>query len=592
MHLMSDQVFSNLIHDVQKDITKRMQRENIPGLAISILDKDVVLWEAGFGVTDHARKIPVTPHTIFSLQSCSKTFTTTAILFAIQEGLINLDTSIKKYLPGYKIQSRFEQHPEEKITLRHLLAHKAGFSHEAPIGNNFVYDTAGSTFEAHIESIQRTWLRFPVGQRFFYSNLGIDLAGYILQQVTGMPFAEYMKIKLFEPLGMSRSSFDFNEIAADDDRALGHDGFYATLRKSVPLVVPMLPSGGIYSDVTDAARFIQFHMNRGRIGDTGLLDNKYLNEMYKLPWPVDDQREGYRLGISISNHQGLQCYNHSGGGFGFLSDIIWYSDVGLGIVILTNSTSHHLQWWYAIQILDKILDLPEYKDRKSQLPAKGAPEQPIRVLPKSSSIPKHLIGHYVGKIPGSCHINLAQGELVIRYNWEKKSKQLVFYSDKEAYVFGTGTDIESNPYQRYRFFTQEDGRPAYFVNLRDGSTYSFNEGAYDKPGVEKENWRQYAGDYSIRGCYLPNLMTVYRHNGHLYLKTANTKLRMEEFAPGLFFTATGEAIDFRGEYPLIAGMVYEKINFSTKLRHGIVLTTTLIRIRISAIKASLMSRLK
>ena len=87
-----------------------------------------------------------------------------------------------------------------------LLSHTAGFTHEAPVGNNNELDPG--EFDAHVRSISDTWLRFPVGTGYAYSNLGIDLAGYILERVEGKPFAEVMRDSLLEPLGMDRSTFD------------------------------------------------------------------------------------------------------------------------------------------------------------------------------------------------------------------------------------------------------------------------------------------------------------------------------------------------------------------------------------------------
>ena len=101
-----------------------------------------------------------------------------------------------------------------------LLSHTAGFTHEAPVGNNNELDPG--TFDAHVRSISDTWLRFPVGTGYAYSNLGIDLAGYILERVERKPFAEVMRDSLLEPLGMDHSTFDRAVIRATADRAVGH----------------------------------------------------------------------------------------------------------------------------------------------------------------------------------------------------------------------------------------------------------------------------------------------------------------------------------------------------------------------------------
>ena len=183
----------SIIEDYNQRIPAIMREEKIPGLSIALVDDQQVLWSAGFGVTEKGGRTPVVTKTLFSIQSMSKSVTATAVMLAVQDGLVDLDTPITTYLPYFHVNSIFEEQPEKKITLRMLLSHTAGFTHEAPVGSNF--DRPNHTFEEHIASISDTWLLFPVGSRFSYSNLGIDMAGYILQERSGLPFTQYVKRK-------------------------------------------------------------------------------------------------------------------------------------------------------------------------------------------------------------------------------------------------------------------------------------------------------------------------------------------------------------------------------------------------------------
>jgi CubicO group peptidase (beta-lactamase class C family) len=139
-----------------------MAEQDIPGFAVAVVDDTGVLWSEGFGFTDNDHNTPITPDTIFSIQSTSKTFTAVAVLLAVQEGLLDLDTPITTYLPDFTIHSIFEEHPERTITLRMLLSHTAGFTMEAPVGNNF--DLGPVSFEDHVKTISDTWLRFQLAQ--------------------------------------------------------------------------------------------------------------------------------------------------------------------------------------------------------------------------------------------------------------------------------------------------------------------------------------------------------------------------------------------------------------------------------------------
>jgi len=156
-----------------------MKEQSIPALSIALVDQEGIVWSNCFGHI--GTDTPNTPETMFSIQSISKTFTSTAIMMAVGAGLVTLDTPVSEYIPDFSVKSYFDKDPMDIITLRHLLSHTAGLAHEAPIGNNYTIDTP--SFEEHVNSIQQTYLRYPVGERYSYSNLGLDLAAYILQVV-------------------------------------------------------------------------------------------------------------------------------------------------------------------------------------------------------------------------------------------------------------------------------------------------------------------------------------------------------------------------------------------------------------------------
>ncbi|MFI5695361.1 serine hydrolase domain-containing protein [Kribbella sp. NPDC051586] len=344
------------------EIQRRLDKHLIPGVAIGVCDPSSVRWSAGFGTTRAGGGEPITADTMFSVQSCSKMYTATAVLLAVQRGLVELDVPITQYLPEFRVNSTFEEHPERLITLRHLLSHTAGFTHEAPVGSNYL--VGRESFQAHCESIADTWLRFPVGDHDQYSNLGIDLAGYILQRISGTPFHEFVRRELLAPLGMKQTTFDSREIMRAPGRAIGHSAGHARL----PVRVPMVAAGGLYTSVNDAIRYIQLHLNDG----AGLIDPTLLSEMYGAP----DTDEGYGLGLALAHAGGIPVRGHGGGGFGFLSDMYWAPHAGLGVVVLTNSTDHPLQFELAGEILQDLI--PDHPARSTPTPAKSGDD----ALPK------------------------------------------------------------------------------------------------------------------------------------------------------------------------------------------------------------------
>jgi CubicO group peptidase (beta-lactamase class C family) len=337
-------------------IPQEMRKQHIPGMAIAIVDDNQVVWSEGFGFTDWDHKMPVSADTPFNIQSMSKSFTAAGVMLAVQDGLVDLDTPISQYLPELHFNSIFEEHPEDQITLRHLLSHTAGFTHDAPVGNN--NDLGSSTWQEHIDSITQTWLLFPVGTRYHYTNNDIDLAAHVVEVRAGMPFAQYVKIRLLDPLGMAHTSLDIDTIRAMPDRAIGHSAFY----QSIP-VSPIMAAGGVYTSANDIARYLRFYLslgkaNPGAAGETQVLDAGLIKDLYEGQFPASVDA-GYGMGLGFNRSQdetNTLRIGHSGGGFGFLSDMVWYPQLKFGVVWMSNTGDHNLQSWLTEQITNDYID--------------------------------------------------------------------------------------------------------------------------------------------------------------------------------------------------------------------------------------------
>jgi CubicO group peptidase (beta-lactamase class C family) len=538
--LRNDPEVEKIIEEFKTSIPEILKKEkDLPGLSVALVDRNGSVWEEGFGYTDKTRSHPVDASTIFSIQSMSKTFTATGIMMAVQKGLLDLDVPIKTYLPDFRIQTRFDEKPLEKITLRHLLSHKAGFTHETPVGNN--YETHSPSLEAHVLSISDTWLRYPIGTRYSYSNLGIDLAGYILQVVSGKSFEAYMEKNIFVPLGMKNSSFDAEVVRQNKNRAIGHSKPY----EKIPVAIPMIPAGSVYSSAEDMAKFIQFHLNRGKFNNKSLLKPDLIDEIYTIPFPLEGQEAGYALGIAKGffnlNETKILSLDHGGGGFGFLSVMRWFPELGFGIVILTNSVNHSsVHGSLANQIINKIITLKSNgKQIQPYLPSKKE-ASPIEMSPDAL---QNYAGYYLGRGIGF-QLKIEDDKLGIELN--KKFYPLTFYSESQ---------VSTENYD-YKFVLNAKGRPSYLVRFYDALSLDYVEGPADKPGPDKPEWKKYTGTYRYRiHGQIRGIHRVHVKNGHLYFD----RLRLiKEYQPGLFFSATGEVLDFRGEIPTWRNIKLEK----------------------------------
>ncbi|MGH3489658.1 MAG: serine hydrolase domain-containing protein, partial [Actinopolymorphaceae bacterium] len=510
-----------IVDELRQEIPDLLVEHKVPGLAIGICDASALLWSAGYGTTRAGGDQPISTSTVFSVQSTSKMYTATAVMLAVQDGLVDLDEPITTYLPEFTVRSRFETAPERRMTLRHLLSHTAGFTHEAPVGSNFLVGKA--SFGAHCRSITDTWLRFPVGHHYEYSNLGIDLAGSILQRRSGLAFHEYVRRNLLAPLGLLRTTFDHRTIARETDRAIGH----SARARRLPLRVPMVPAAGLYASVDDALRYVQFHLRAGE----QLLDPALLGEMYRIPFPAPGQRRGYGLGVDLGYWDpGVLTYNHGGSGFGFQGNLAWVPSAGLGIVVLTNSLDQRLPSTLGERVIRSLVDVP--------------PKAAAQLPPAVAAIPEDLarfVGEYVGG--GATMTVLLEGTNL----WQD-----IGGDKKRLRVVGREEVIqEDDPLHRYLLL--DDG--AYLQGIHDGTTYYRNDLAGHQPPAGPVLDPRWHGEYALTMKGVSVASVVLRsEEGASFLTIGSLSRRVDYHAPGIYYLCDGEVVDLTRTPPALANI--------------------------------------
>ncbi|UCD48990.1 MAG: beta-lactamase family protein [Phycisphaerales bacterium] len=349
-----DPKVDSAIEAFRDSVPKLMKKGGVPGYAVALVNERGILYTEGFGVTGGKSKGRVTPDTPFLICGMSKAITATAVMLAAQDGLVDLDEPITTYLPDFKVYSRFEENPERKITLRHLLSYTAGLAGEAPLGNYFE-PASKASFEDHAKSVFGTWLRFPVGRGFFYSSASSDLAAYTIQVVSGRSFEQYIKDRLFAPLGMSNSTADREEILKTTGRAVGK----MIGMSRVPAVYPALGAGGVYSSARDMGRFLQFQIGKGMVDGKPLLAASLAETMQRPAGIVrTDPNVYYGMGIFVdkrSPERTERVLHHDGWGFGFMSFMHWYPEYGIGAVALINKLPAPVFGDLALSLTDRLV---------------------------------------------------------------------------------------------------------------------------------------------------------------------------------------------------------------------------------------------
>ena len=508
-------------------LPERLEATGVPGAAVAVVGRQDTIREEVYGVTGGPASSAITPDTVFLIRSISKSVTALAVLMAVQDGMVDLDTPISTYLPEFSVHSRFQEHPEDVMTLRHMLSHRAGFTHDPPAGIDL--DHPGY-FTRYIAKVSETWLRFPVGYRMEYSNYGYDLAGYILEVRSGMPFADYLQEKVLLPVGMVDSSFDLEIVEGREGRAIGHDGNGNVV--SVPL--PEIAAAGLYSSLRDMSKYVQFHLNEGVVDGHRLLREDLMEQYHSIQLARPDQRTGYTFGLWREPIGSTFSLYHEGGGRGFASHMILYPELGLGVITLTNKEYQGLTGYEGRVIMSGPI-----LNRFGPTPVADSGVESMKQLDPNDRRLRPILGRY-GDSPGVV-IGFEHGVLGLRSS-ETSFSPLAFYEDGGELVGMYGSTMEAH------FLPRLGDRPgsmmmvARTVSNSNSHYLDFNDSVLDSPGPAKPEWQEYVGEYEVLWEDEPiSSVIVEVRNGYLYFRDG----RCQEYEPGLFFLYDGQTLDFR-----------------------------------------------
>jgi CubicO group peptidase (beta-lactamase class C family) len=284
----------------------QLERSDIAGTSVLVMKDGQILLEKGYGFSDVKNSKPVDPKTtIFRLASISKLFTWISIMQLQEQGKLDIDTDVNRYL-DFQIKPAFD-HP---ITLRNLMTHTGGF--EEKINDIIVLDPKQQpTLRDDIINNQPHRL-FPPGTVSAYSNYGVGLASYIVQRVSGEPFEKYVQDHIFTPLGMTHSSF--YQPVQKELAPFVSDGYRGDTTKK-PVGFEMLNpvgAGGLSSTAADMGRFGQALLNGGELDGQRILKPETLAQMWMPQFRASDQMPPQCMGFYEDWRNNLRWIGHEG----------------------------------------------------------------------------------------------------------------------------------------------------------------------------------------------------------------------------------------------------------------------------------------
>ncbi len=314
--------------------------EQIPGISMGVVHDQELIFSSGFGYTDLDSETPATPQTIYSICSISKLFTSIAVLQLRDQGLLRLEDPVGKHLPWFTIK-QIQPDGGSSITIQGLLTHSSGLPRESDFPYWSAPDFKFPTREPIIERLSAQEILYPADTYFQYSNLGLTLAGEIVAQVSGKPYADYVKEKIIDPLGLS----DTRPILPEEQRggrlatgygALTRDGN----RNELPLFQAngISPAAGFSSTVEDLARFASWQFRLLESGAKEVLHASTLREMHRVHWVDQDWETHWGLGFAVWRFKDKTFVGHGGSCPGYRTGFILQTKEKIATIFMANAS--------------------------------------------------------------------------------------------------------------------------------------------------------------------------------------------------------------------------------------------------------------
>ncbi len=328
------------------DVVQRtMKTFDVPGIAVGIVKDGQVVLAKGYGVTNINTQRKTDANTLFGIASNSKAFTTASLAMLVDEGKIQWDDKVVKYIPEFKM---YNDYVTAEFTIRDLLTHRSGLGLGAgdlmiwPDGHNFTPD----------DIIRNIHYLKPVSAfrcKYDYDNLLYVIAGEVIHRVSGKSWDDFVQERILKPLGMEHSAASWSRLRDTTNVIAPHvptDGKLKVIKRYTNDIFNS--AAGIYSSVNDLSKWVIAQLDNGKYGNgQQLFSEKQHTEMWtaqtimplRSAAPYQSYFKAYGLGWQLQDFNGHLQVSHTGGLDGIVTQVIMFPDIKLGIIVLTNQQS-------------------------------------------------------------------------------------------------------------------------------------------------------------------------------------------------------------------------------------------------------------
>lgn len=347
----------------------------VPGIAVAVVKDGEVVFAGGWGQREAGRPEAVDADTLFSIASITKAFTSAALSILADEGRLDMDDRVIDHLPWFRMSDAYVT---REMRIRDLLVHRSGLGLGA--GDLLFWPPTDYSTREVVERLAHVPLEGGFRDRYAYDNILYAVAQLVIEEVSGQPYADFVRTRLFEPVGMASTRIDSNALLPGDTNvATGHarPGFTGD-----PVPVPAMSwsnntaAGGIYSSANDMAKWMRVQLDGGVLEGEGedakrLFSAKRHEAMWTLVTPIPIRAPavpelaptrpnfaGYGEAWSLSDYRGRRLVWHTGGWPGMVSRLTLVPELDLGVVVLTNQEAGAAFNAITMHVLDAYMQAP------------------------------------------------------------------------------------------------------------------------------------------------------------------------------------------------------------------------------------------
>jgi CubicO group peptidase (beta-lactamase class C family) len=329
------------VAELRRFLEDGMKRLDVPGVAFSLVDGGKVVHVGGLGVKQIGKPDPVDADTLFIAASNTKALTTLLLARLADEGKLGWEQPVTEIYPAFKLG---DAETTRQVRVKHLVCACTGLPRQ---DLEWIFEFERETPETAMKLLGTMQPTSKFGEVFQYSNLMAAAAGFVGGNLSdpkaelGAAYDRAMQKKLFDPLGMKTTTFDFAKaIRGNHASPHGEDVDGKTRLAAMVLneaVIPVRPAGGVWTSARELTRYVQMELANGKLpGGKRLVSEKNLLERRK-PQVAIGEDASYGMGLMVDNRWGIPVVHHGGDLVGYHSDMIWLPEQGVGAVILTNS---------------------------------------------------------------------------------------------------------------------------------------------------------------------------------------------------------------------------------------------------------------